>query len=141
MTHRYVRGFTLIEVMVTVAIVAIIASIAMPSYTAYLQRGRVPAALDGLNSYYSRMEQRFQDSNSYANGANCALPVPAAQDFTITCVVANGGREFTATATGTGRMTGYAYTVNHLGVRRTTAHPKGAPGANCWSTRGATCDT
>jgi len=141
MTHRYARGFTLIEVMVTVAIVAIIASIAMPSYTSYVQRGRVPAALDGLNSYYSRMEQRFQDTNTYVAAGACALPVPTVADFTVSCVTANGGREFTATATGSGKMSGYDYTINQLGVRRTTAHPKGTPTTNCWSTRGTVCDT
>lgn len=135
------RGFTLIEVMVTVAIVAILGSIAMPAYTSYVQRGRVPAALDGLNSLYVRLEQRFQDTGSYANGAACGVSMPSANDFTISCATANGGREFTATATGSGRMSGYSYTINQLGVRKTTAHPKGVPSANCWSTRGSACDT
>lgn len=136
-----VRGFTLIEVMVTVAIVAVLASVALPSYTAHVQRGRVPPALDGLASYAVRMEQRFQDTGSYANGGNCAVALPTVANFAVTCTLAASGTQFTATATGSGPMAGYAYTVNHLGVRRTTAHPKGAPNANCWSTRGATCDT
>jgi type IV pilus assembly protein PilE len=107
-----------------------------------VQRGRVPAALDALNSYYTRMEQRFQDTNSYeAAGGGCGVAVPTVPDFTVTCSTANGGREFTATATGSGRMTNYAYTINYMGVRVTTSHPKGTPATNCWSTRGSTCDT
>ncbi len=141
MTSRIARGFTLIEVMVTVAIVAIIASIAMPAYTGYIQRGRVPAALDGLNSYYTRMEQRFQDVGNYANAGACAVAYPTADLFTISCTLANAGKEFTAKATGFGKMAGYEYTIDFLGVRRTTAHPKGTPASNCWSTRGKTCDT
>ena len=141
MNKRFAQGFTLIEVMVTVAILGIIASIAMPSYTAYVQRGRVPAALDTLNSMYTRMEQRFQDTNSYANGADCGVVLPSVANFTVSCTVANAGREFTATANGSGNMAGYTFTINHLGVRRTTAHPKGAPVGNCWSTKGKTCDT
>ena len=139
--HRQ-HGFTLIELMITIAIVAILASVAMPAYTAYIQRARVPVALDGLSAYLTRMEQRYQDVGSYANAANaCAVAVPAADNFVVTCVLSNAGQGFTATATGNGPVAGYAFTINHLGVRVTTAHPKGAPAANCWSTRGGTCDT
>jgi type IV pilus assembly protein PilE len=136
------RGFTLIELMITIAIVAILASVAMPAYTAYIQRARVPVALDGLSAYLTRMEQRYQDVGSYANAANaCAVAVPAADNFVVTCAISNAGQGFTATATGNGPVAGYAFTINHLGVRVTTAHPKGAPAANCWSTRGGTCDS
>ena len=137
------RGFTLIEVMIVVAIVAILASVALPAYTAYLQRAKVPAGLDALQSYFTRMEQRFQDSGSYtvagAGGPACAVAVPTGvQNYTITCAVAGTG--YTATATGTGPLAGYSYTLNAAGTRVTTAHPKGAPAGNCWSIRGVSCD-
>lgn len=135
------RGFTLIEVMITVAIVAILAAIALPSYTAYLQRSRVPPALDALSALATRLEQRFQDTGSYANGAACGATMPAAENFAVACVLSNGGQGFTATATGSGPVSGYSYTINHQGVRVTTAHPKGAPAANCWSMKGSVCDT
>ncbi len=134
------RGFTLIEVMITVALLGVIAAIAMPSYTSFIQRGRVPAALDGLNAYYTRMEQRYQDTGNYANGANCAVAVPTVASFTVTCALSSAGQAFTATATGSGNMAGYTYTINHQGVRVTTAHPRGTPTGNCWSTKGRVCD-
>ena len=135
------RGFTLIELMVAVAVVAILASIALPSYSAYLQRSRVPVALDGLSSYGTRMEQRYQDVGNYANASACAVAVPTVANFTVTCALTSVDQGFTATATGAGSMSGYTYTINHQGVRNTTAHPKGTPSTACWSTRGATCDT
>lgn len=134
------RGFTLIEVMVTVAIVAILASVAMPAYTAYIQRSRVPAGLDALQSYFTRMEQRFQDAGSYANAAACAVALPVVQNFTLSCVISGGGTGFTATATGSGAVAGYAYTINSTGTRATTAHPKGLPPGNCWTIKGTSCD-
>lgn len=131
------RGFTIVEVMIAVAIVSILAAIALPSYNAYIQRSRVPAGLDALNAYAARMEQAYQDSGSYG-AAGCTPTLPTAANFTITCV--SGGQTYTATATGSGSMSGYAYTINNQGVRATTAHPKGVPPGNCWSIRGSVCD-
>jgi type IV pilus assembly protein PilE len=140
----WARGFTLIELLVAIAIVAILAAVALPAYSNYVQRSRVPAALDGLSSYAVRMEQRFQDGGSYANGAACGVALPTVANFTVTCslVTVGGiaGAGFTATATGGGSMAGYTYTINHQGARSTTAHPKGA-NTTCWTTRGSTCDT
>jgi type IV pilus assembly protein PilE len=135
------RGFTLIELMVTVAIVGILAAVAVPSYSAYIQRSRVPPALDGLSAYFTRMEQRFQDSGNYANGAACGVALPTAANFTITCALSNGTQGFTATATGSGAMAGYTYTIDHNGTRNTTAHPKGLPATACWSMKGGSCDS
>ena len=136
-THRHTRGFTLIEVMITVAIVAILSAIALPAYTAYIQRSRVPPALDALSALATRMEQRFQDTGTYT----CPDTLGDAGDFGIACEAGEDGQSYTATATGSGPVDGYTYTINHLGVRATTAHPKGVPETSCWSMKGSTCDT
>jgi type IV pilus assembly protein PilE len=137
---RPIRGFTLIELMVAIAIVAILSAVALPAYTAYVQRSRVPVALDALASYATRMEQRYQDVGNYGTGSACAVTLPTADNFAVSCSLASSGQAFTATATGSGQMAGYAYTIDSAGVRKTTAHPKGVPSANCWSTRGGSCD-
>lgn len=134
------RGFTLIEILIVVAITAILASVALPSYTAYIQRSKVPAGLDALQSYFTRMEQRFQDSGSYAAASACAIAMPTVQNFTVTCSISGGGTGYTATTTGSGPVAGYAYTINSTGTRATTAHPKGVPGSSCWSIKGTSCD-
>ena len=131
-------GFTLIEVLIVIAIVAILTSIALPSYSAYIKRSKVPAGLDALQSYFTRMEQRFQDSGSYAVATACAIGLPTVQNYTFSCTVV--GSTYTATATGTGTLTGYAYTINSSGTRATTAHPKGLPVDSCWTIRGGSCD-
>lgn len=142
---RLSRGFTLIELMITIAVLAILTAIALPSYNAYVQRSRVPVALDGLSAYATRMEQRYQDTGCYAAacspvGTGCAVATPTLANFTLSCALSNNAQGFTATATGSGPMAGYAYTIDHQGTRVTTAHPKGAPATNCWSMRGGSCD-
>ena len=144
-TYQRSRGFTLIEVMITVAIIAILAGVALPSYSAYIQRSKVPAAFDGLSSFATRMEQRYQDTGCYAGacspvGTTCGVSVPTVANFTVTCGLTSGGQGFTATATGSGSVAGYTFTLNQTGARATTAHPRGT-NANCWSSKGGTqCD-
>ncbi len=135
------RGFTLIELMVSMAVAAILMAVALPSYNNYVTRSKVPAGLDALSAYATRMEQRYQDTGSYANGAACGVAAPTVDNFTVSCVISGAGQGFTATATGSGPLYGYAYTINHNGVRVTTAHPRGTPSTNCWSTKGSACDS
>ena len=64
-SQRAAAGFTLIELMITVAIVAILASIAMPSYQAYVRRGQLADAFKSLADMRVKMEQYYQDNKFY----------------------------------------------------------------------------
>lgn len=133
------RGFTLMEIMVTVALVAILASIALPSYAAYVKRARVPPALVALSTYSLKMEQVYQDSGSYGTGT-CPAKVIDTQDFQMSCTPGKKGRSYVATVTGSGQMEGYSYTIDQDGNRATVAHPKGG-NAHCWTSKGGSaCD-
>ena len=62
------NGFSLIELLITIAIVAILAAIATPSYTEYLVKERRSEAKAALTSIVGLMEQYYYDNNySYAN--------------------------------------------------------------------------
>jgi type IV pilus assembly protein PilE len=145
-------GFTLIEVMVTVAIVAILASIAYPSYQDYILRGRIAEATTGLQESRVRMEQAFLDNRTYvgavANGWNAAStcnatgPQTGQSLFQYTC--AGTATTYTITATGTGAMNGFVYTINEQNARTTTGVPNvakwGAVPRNCWTLKpGGAC--
>ncbi|NRF66141.1 prepilin-type N-terminal cleavage/methylation domain-containing protein [Aquincola sp. S2] len=141
MPTQRLRGFTLIEIMITIAILAIITSIAMPSYTAYVMRSRVPAALDVLSGYTTKMELAYQDSGRYGTAATgCTAVIASVPEFNATCVLADAtGQAYTATMTGHGKMAGYTYSINQIGARVTSAHPKGS-NATCWTMKGGACD-
>ena len=66
-------GFTLIEVMIVVAIVAILAAVALPAYGDYVRRGQLPEAFSGMADLRVKLEQYYQDNRSYGtSGGNCA---------------------------------------------------------------------
>jgi type IV pilus assembly protein PilE len=129
------RGFTLIELMITVAIVAILAAVAIPSYSAYVTRGRITDAVKGLSEMRLKMEQYFQDWRTYTTGdANdsCQVgagpaPVPAAtSNFTFSCT-GRSATQYTVVATGINNMTGFVYTINQANVQATTQVPADWP--------------
>ena len=139
------RGFTMIELMIVIAIIAILAAIAIPSYQDYVTRGQLPEAQSGLAAYRVAMEQYYQDNRSYAGAAGCgATPAPVYTYFTHTCATTNGGQGFTATATGSGgRVVGFTFTINEQNQRQTTAAPTNwqtaTMPANCFIVRKGSC--
>lgn len=126
------KGFTLIELMIVVAIIGILAAIALPAYTGYTERAKATEATNALATLGVQMEQRFQDAGSYV----CASASWSGNNFSFTC--ATDGADFTLTATGTGSVAAYAYSLNAAEQRATTAHPKGATN-NCWRIAGSEC--
>lgn len=139
MAAKRSTGFTLIELMVAVAVISLLAAIALPSYNSYIVRSRIPAGLEALSGHAVRMEQGFQDNGNYGT-TSCRLAVPTAANYTLSCALSGSGSGFTTTAAGTGTLTGYSYSIDHNGVRKTVAHPKGVPASDCWSIKGGTCD-
>lgn len=147
---RSTRGFTLIELMITVAVIAILAAIALPQYTQYVIRGKLVEAHSVLSDLRVKMEQRFQDARSYVGGP-CAPTGSAAQQvkyFTFACAAGTPtASTFTIEATGTQDLTGIKFTVNESNVRTTVvtggsnmADAGYVSQANCWATRkGSSC--
>ena len=65
--HRHARGFTLVELMITVAIISIISAIALPAYQGYTRDARRAAAVALLADLASRQEQYYLNDRTYTN--------------------------------------------------------------------------
>ena len=104
--HGDVRGFTLIEMMITVVIVAILTAIALPSYLGQLRRSARAEAQTFLTDMASRQQQFLVDRRTYAVSAaalGMSAPGSLAGKFDFSVVAANGPPPtFTLTATGVG---------------------------------------
>ena len=118
------RGFSRVETLVGAAVVAVVATIAVPSYADSVRRGRVAEVRAELAGFGVRMEQSYRDHGGYGK-ESCAAALPASPHFVFSCALSNGGQNFRGAATGRQRMAGYAYSIDDLGHLTADAVPGG----------------
>lgn len=131
---RMQRGFTLIEIMIVVAIVGILSAVAIPMYTAYMARGKLVEAQSALTSARVSIEQYYQDNRTYA-GFTCPA---ATRYFSYDCTLAADSYTLTASnvaGQGLGAANSYAYTINASNAKATTRFDGAASTAACWITK------
>jgi type IV pilus assembly protein PilE len=134
------HGFTLIELMITVAIIAILAAVAMPSYQDYVRKARRADAQSFMQEVVARQQHFLVDRRAYGTGITGAtstgelgmsIPTNVSSFYTVTMATDNttAPPSFTVTATPSGNQ---AYekcgtlTIDQRGV-------KAASGSGtCW---------
>ncbi|WP_234286715.1 type IV pilin protein [Halomonas sp. MCCC 1A11057] len=121
-TRRGQRGFTLIELMIAVAVVAILASIAVPGYRSHVERATRTDALSGLMEAAGQLERCYTVNHSYMDCGVISLSPREHYSITVTSTAAT---YLLTAALRAGRSDGCTenLTLSHQGAR----NPPG-----CW---------
>lgn len=131
------RGVTLIEILVVVAIMGVIASIVIPSYTDYTRRTKITEAVNMLPSIQLELELEYLIKGSYRLSI-CSEKSKQAQYFIFSCELTDAGYLISAVGRSDQDMAGYRYTLNQDGNKATEIAGNRIEG--CWkSSKGAIC--
>lgn len=129
------KGFTLIELMIVIAIISVLAAIAIPNYNSYTTKAKLTEAKSNLLQLQTLQEQFYQDYRVYAGGVAATASAPSsststdgvlawnastqAKYFDYAIATANSGQNFTANAAGNAAngLSSFQFAVNNQNVK------------------------
>jgi len=142
------QGFTLIELMIVVVVIAILASLALPSYQESIAKARRADAQASLLAFAGAMERFFTEKDTYLGAAgtqatpantgapriiNATVPLDGGTAYYNLTISAATATTFTLRATRTGVTAGDAcgdFTFTHTGVKGLLNNTRAV--ADCW---------
>lgn len=149
---RRAAGFTLIELMITVAIIGILARIALPAYLNYVTRGKLVAMTNTLAGMRTAMEQFYQDNRTYLsvtnNGVTLTSPCSDTTNYVksysgyyaITCTPTPTATTYKIVVTANaGSANGASYSVDQSNAQVTVSYPNSWGGNTALPANAGTC--
>ena len=128
------KGFTLIELMIVVAVIGLLASIGYPNYKDYVTRGKIAEATSQLSDGRIKMEQYFQDNRTYNNTLSPATAPAVTSNFSYSLSSLTAST-YMISASGSGAMTGFTYTIDQNNAKQTSATNGWGTSTTCWVTK------
>lgn len=128
-------GFTLIELMTVIAVVAILTALAVPSYRDYVLRTNRMEAINILLDVAACQERTYVRFNQYDTSLCGASSTTANGLYTVSMNTSNSNQNYTLTATAQGNQVNDScgnLTLTDQGIRGTSASNVNADVVNCW---------
>lgn len=123
--------------MIVVAIIGILASVALPAYRNYVLRGKIVDATNTLSAMRAKMEQFYQDNRTYSGSSSACGSASGfnTSNFQFSCKAS--ANAYKISATGQGSLSDFSYTIDQDGTMATTGLPSdwGATSDSSWITR------
>jgi type IV pilus assembly protein PilE len=130
--RRRETGFTLIEILIAIAVVAILTAVAVPAYSSYMLRGRLTEAFTALSATQPKAEEFWSNNRTYVG-----LPLPASgANFDYSLDATTSASSYIVIATGKNAAANFIFTIDQNGNRATTRVPTGwTSSTSCWVDR------
>lgn len=130
--RRSNQGFTLIEIMIVIAIIGLVLTLSLPSITEYMKKPHRSEIAVLLTEQAQQLERHFSKTGAYSNAPDLS---PGNEYYSITPTLSDSGFSLTATPKADGMMAGDkcgSFSIDQTGATSISGQADGLAAKDCW---------